>query len=242
MPRGWPASKPANLLHFWGLYCRVLFHGVVFFLDYLATTTDDTEMPKTTRLCKAAGCEKPAAKARHYCSDACRFWSRVDRSRGPDACWIWRGHVNAVSGYGHASSTLTAHRWAWSLTYGDPGELCVLHRCDNRPCCNPRHLFLGTKGHNWRDSVTKGRQTVIVSGEGNSKGKLTAADVMAIRRSPARTRDLVREYPVNAGTIHDIRSRRTWRHIPDVPLEYEVADLIFLTGVIDRIDRPAAEA
>jgi hypothetical protein len=55
--------------------------------------------------------------------------------------------------------TRGAHRVAWTLTYGPiPKNLCVLHHCDNKPCCNPAHLFLGTKVDNARDMIVKGRQ------------------------------------------------------------------------------------
>lgn len=52
---------------------------------------------------------------------------------------------------------LGAHKVAWTYTNGDPGELCVLHRCDNRVCVNPAHLFLGTKQDNVDDMYKKGR-------------------------------------------------------------------------------------
>jgi hypothetical protein len=235
--KGWLASKPANPLRMRGiyrdLYCFVSFHTDVLFCDYPDQHTDYVKMPNV-RLCKATGCENPAVRHRHYCSDSCRLWSRVDRSGGPDACWLWQGHVNPQNGYGHATSHNTAHRWAWRLTYGDPGELCVLHRCDVRTCANPKHLFLGTSGDNWEDAVIKGRQTAILRGEANPKGKLTTTEVLAIRRSAAAVRDLVRQYGVTKKAIHDIRARRTWKHLPD-----DDPEAIYVVGVMDR---PSAAA
>ncbi len=63
-------------------------------------------------------------------------------------------------GYGDLSYSgkhMQAHRLAWTLTHGDPGELDVLHTCDNPPCCNPKHLYLGTDADNHRDMHARGR-------------------------------------------------------------------------------------
>lgn len=84
--------------------------------------------------------------------------------RSPDAldtpCVEWQG-ARTASGYGNRfrhGRYVGAHRIAWEETFGPiPEGLCVLHRCDNRPCINPEHLFLGTKGDNIRDAIAKGR-------------------------------------------------------------------------------------
>lgn len=76
----------------------------------------------------------------NYGTRAERLWKRVDRSAGPDACWPWTGSVNP-KGYGDLGpgpGERTAHRIAYASTFGAiPPGLCVLHRCDNPPCCNP---------------------------------------------------------------------------------------------------------
>lgn len=88
------------------------------------------------------------------------FWSRVDQSGGPDACWTWTRRRDK-NGYGIVSWKLKArraHRMALQLSGVDiPNGMLVCHRCDNPPCCNPAHLFLGTAADNTRDMMSKGR-------------------------------------------------------------------------------------
>lgn len=106
--------------------------------------------------------------ARQFCSAACRlakkesywperFWSFVEKT---DSCWLWTG-AKHPKGYGifHLRGrTPRAHVLSWILHHGPvPRGLCVLHRCDNPPCVNPDHLFLGTPQDNTDDMTRKGR-------------------------------------------------------------------------------------
>jgi hypothetical protein len=99
-------------------------------------------------------------------SDGERVFAKIDR-RGPDECWLWRGR-KTVCGYGEVrfgGKSQLAPRVVYSLAVGPiPDGLYVLHRCDNPPCCNPAHLFVGTQRDNVADMMAKGR--------GNTSGLL----------------------------------------------------------------------
>lgn len=115
--------------------------------------------------------------------DLSRFWNKIDRSDNPDACWNWT--AGTVEGYGQVwwnGRMRKAHRVSYELTYGScPDDLCVLHKCDNRLCCNPKHFFLGTRLDNNRDRVQKGRNG-IQRGELNGNCRLSDAQIAEIRR------------------------------------------------------------
>ena len=84
------------------------------------------------KICAECGIDFKGRRSSKFCSAVCYFWSRIDKSGGPDACWMWTGSVNPQTGYGvvdsHAGGgkRTTPHRHAYRLTHGDPGELSVL--------------------------------------------------------------------------------------------------------------------
>lgn len=151
-----------------------------------------------------------------------RFWSKVDRSGGPDACWPWLAGCDRVAGYGVFwlnRRPVKAHKVALKLSGRPvpPGKL-GLHHCDNRPCCNPAHLYHGTHKNNATDRSARGRAN-SPRGEAHGGAKLNVAQVLAIRRElRAKFRtyaDTARAYGVTAMTIFHIGSRKKWGHIPE---------------------------
>lgn len=155
-----------------------------------------------------------------------RLWARVDKSAGlgPHGdCWEWRGYVHPT-GYGQISvdnkrgNTTNTNRAAYMVAKGDiPNGLWVLHTCDNRLCCNPDHLWLGTPKENTQDMIAKGRRRkadTVSRGEDVSLAKLTEDMVRAMRAEPPMTfKALGEKYGVTAATANKVILRRTWTHI-----------------------------
>jgi HNH endonuclease len=145
-----------------------------------------------------------------------RFWSKVDKSGGPEACWPW----NAGKGwFGHGQfwlngKTRSAHVVAYEMEHGPvPEGKVVRHSCDFAPCCNQLHLRLGTQADNVADRVARGRSAV---GEGNGNAKLTVEAVQSIRARHTRhnklngTTALAKEFGVTRKVIVDIVHNRIW--------------------------------
>jgi|SRR3990167_6387503 len=144
------------------------------------------------------------------------FWSKVDRSGGPNACWPWTG-ATTRGGYGNVGRGgryYRAHRMAWGLVNGPmPRDLHACHSCDNPPCCNPAHLFPGTNRENAEDAGRKGR---LARGERQPTAKLTDAAVLTIRARIAAGDSngaIAGDYGVVRDTIGMIRRGKTWVHI-----------------------------
>jgi hypothetical protein len=161
-----------------------------------------------------------------------RFWHKVDKSN-EDGCWEWIGTKNK-SGYGilwisdNPSTLRLAHRISWELHFSPiPEKINVCHTCDNPPCVNPKHLFLGTFKDNMDDKVAKERHA---RGEKTPTHILTENAVIdirnrynlrrrtrgvATRNDPNGARALAAEYGVSIWAIFDAVKGRRWAHVKE---------------------------
>ena len=161
-----------------------------------------------------------------------RFWAKVDRSGGPDACWLWLGAKHSA-GYGrikdgdhqrratHVSLELAGTPLA-------PGQQ-ALHRCDNPPCVNPEHLLPGTMADNAADMIQKGRSAkgakhryrthpeLILRGERNGNAKLTEAQVREILLAEGSHERIAADRGVSQTLVSMIKRRVLWRHVTAQP-------------------------
>ncbi len=144
-----------------------------------------------------------------------RFWAKVIRA---DGCWDWIGYRDKA-GYGRLGlggrrrGIGKAHRVSWELHFGPiPEGLMICHKCDNPPCTNPEHLFLGTMGDNMRDMSRKGRAGRVF-GPDNRRSRLTANAAMEIYRRAAsgeQMKKLSAEFGVTPPAVRDIVRGITW--------------------------------
>lgn len=107
-----------------------------------------------------------------------------------------------------------AHRFSWQMRYGKiPQGLDVCHHCDNPPCVNPAHLFLGTKTANMQDMVNKGR---VQRGERHYKAILTTQKVRTIRkmlRQGIKNKAIAQVMDIRPAAVSEIKHGKRWRHV-----------------------------
>jgi hypothetical protein len=159
-------------------------------------------------------CGKPCSNRARALSPQERFWRHVART--PE-CWLWTGGKSG-DGYGaftvEAGKQVGAHRYAYMLHYGDPGDQHVLHECDNPICVRPQHLFIGVHQDNVDDMVQKERHP---HGEAHGMHKLTEDQVREIRSryegGGISTTKLAEEYGLNQKTVWEIIHRILWKHV-----------------------------
>lgn len=140
-------------------------------------------------------------------------------------CWLWAGRVSTDGEYGYfsisASERVRVHRFSYTLHRGDiaPG-LMVCHRCDNRGCVNPDHLFLGTQLDNMGDCARKGRTAIGVR---NGQARLDPVSVEVLRIVYANTsftqRELARWWGISQGHVSELIRGLRWSSIPVVNKE-----------------------
>jgi|ERR1035438_4988487 hypothetical protein len=151
-----------------------------------------------------------------------KFWGRVNMN-GPTIyehlgpCWEY-SHCIDSDGYGRvfvAGKYQKAHRVAWRLTFGKYPEPCGLHRCDNRLCVRPSHVFEGTQGDNTADRDAK-KRTAHQHGMTNGTAKLTDAEVLEIRwlyETGIRVNSLAKQFGISHSIVSEILSGKRWTHL-----------------------------
>lgn len=156
-------------------------------------------------------------------TDLERFWSKVDRS-SKRGCWEWRGR-RFRDGYGEFAfhcdgkqRRVVAHRWSWEQANGRvaPRGLYVCHRCDNRACVRPDHLFLGTPQDNELDKHAKGRAPPS-KGSANNRSVLTDGEAAELQRLAAGGQtyvELSRRFGLHPATVRRIARGESWSHLP----------------------------
>jgi hypothetical protein len=147
-----------------------------------------------------------------------RFWEKVETGRG---CWLWRGTIKdgrygVIGDEAPSRRQVYAHRLSWEIANQRPvpDGLDVCHSCDNPPCVNPTHLFVGTRADNMADMKRKGRHRF---GEGHQTGRLTDAQAREILRRALGGEppgNIGIEFGVSASHVENIRRGHRWAHLP----------------------------
>ena len=155
-----------------------------------------------------------------------RIWRYVQK-RGPHECWLWEGKqkirgYGAISRGGRNGGMILAHRAMWELVKGPipeggpkPHGWIILHKCDNRLCCNPRHLRLGTQKDNVKDMDRKGRRkTVSHPGSKRPKSKHTEDQIRAFLADKDGTiRERAKRHGVTIGVAKLALYGKRWTHV-----------------------------
>ena len=147
-----------------------------------------------------------------------RFNSKWKES--PSGCWEWTAHRSA-RGYAQIGDgrggRKPAHRTSYELFVGPiPPGMLVCHKCDNKGCVNPNHLFIGTSGDNMRDMAEKNRSTF---GERSARAKLTSDEVREIIRMLSEGitgKDIANHFAINHRTVSEIKVGNNWKRIERV--------------------------
>jgi len=142
-----------------------------------------------------------------------RFWPKVDKSGD---CWEWTGcrHPEGYGRFNPYGEIINSHRFIFELEGSDiPSGMIVCHHCDNPPCVNPDHLYLGTHMDNTRDKINRGNQ---LRGEDHPRSKLSEENVKEIRDGIANgieCKFFAKQFNLSTSNISSIKNRKSWKHI-----------------------------
>lgn len=134
-----------------------------------------------------------------------RFWNKVEKT---NTCWNWQGGKDR-DGYGHIrveGKLWQTHRFSSLLDDKDPAGYVVLHSCDNPSCVNPQHLKLGTQADNVKDMIIKGRYV-------KPQGRLSDAEVRAIRDSSDSLLKLSKQYKLSTTTLWKVKNKVYYKDV-----------------------------
>lgn len=158
-----------------------------------------------------------------------RFWNKVRFPENVDDCWEWTAYKNR-SGYGVFiinNKTFSTHRLSW-MFYNGPidADKLVCHKCDNRSCVNPNHLFIGTYKDNTQDMINKNRQKPPL-GQKNAFSTLLNSQVIEILNNVINGKynsvsEISDHYNVGLDCIYQIFKEINWKHITK---DYNMVDL-----------------
>lgn len=154
-----------------------------------------------------------------------RIKERINISK--NGCWEWSLKVrkNGYARVTYKQKSFYAHRLSFSAFNEillDSSDMDVCHKCDNRKCVNPSHLFLGTRRDNMQDAKNKKRLSTgechskKIRGEKSGASKLKEAevvDIIGLLNNGAKQKDLAEKYNLEKSTISAIKNRKIWRHI-----------------------------